>query len=836
MTGEAGTRAAPAADAGSAAAGPAYRGGGAGGGQARRPGAGNWLSVVRTASGGAFRHKVQAVVIMAVLCVSTASATLGLGLLNASSSPFNRAFAAQRGADATVAANPARATTAQLAATGHLAGVTALAGPFAATTVQPQFQGQPWGQTDLVGRSDPGGPVDDVDVTTGHWADGPGQLVLGGSAEDGPALGSVLTVAGPHGTVTLTVVGYATSVTNSGDGWVTPAEIAALEAAGSQPSIQLLYRFASASTQAQVRSDMAAVTKALPAGTVSLWGSWLSAQQSKGSNAAIMEPFVVAFALIGLIMAVLIVTNVISGAVIAQYQRIGVLKSLGLTPAQVVAVYLSRIGWPALTGCLAGVAAGYALSIPVLHQSGGAYGVGQQHVPLWALVLAPGGMLAITLLAALGPALRAGRLSAVAAIASGRAPGAGRGYAVHRLAARLRLPRPVSLGLAAPFARPARMLVTLAAIAFGATAVIFAVGLHSSLNDARESGQLSSTVPVTVQQDNNIGTGTNGVPSAAQFAAAASVIGAQAATAHENAEYFGQLQVDGITQPVQAQAFDGPSAWMGHALVSGHWFDAPGEVDVNTVFLTDSGLAVGDTATVYIQSPATPGTSATPAAPASVRVVPVTVRIAGEVFYPSGDPHVFASAQTLPGIATEANFGQWNIGLKPGTSASGYIQAVNAKLGASSPFVAWPPGGGQFYVIAIALIGLLSLMVAVAAGLGVLNTVLMTTRDRVHDLGVFKALGMRPGQVMVMVTCWVVGPAVIAGAIAAPAAVLLDTATLHAMAATAHTDVPAGFTNVFPVPALALLSLAALAIAVIGALPPATWAARARPATALRAE
>ena len=56
------------------------------------------------------------------------------------------------------------------------------------------------------------------------------------------------------------------------------------------------------------------------------------------------------------------------------------------------------------------------------------------------------------------------------------------------------------------------------------------------------------------------------------------------------------------------------------------------------------------------------------------------------------------------------------------------------------------------------------------------------------------------------------------------------------MAATAHTGIPASFTNVFPVPRLAVLSLAAPAIAVIGALLPATWAARARAATALRAE
>src|SRR5260370_31432642 len=126
-------------------------------------------------------------------------------------------------------------------------------------------------------------------------------------------------------------------------------------------------------------------------------------------------------------------------------------------------------------------------------------------------------------------------------------------------------------------------------------------------------------------------------------------------------------------------------------------------------------------------------------------------------------------------------------------------------------------------------------MVAVAAGLGVLNTVLMTTRDRVHDLGIFKALGMRPGQMLTMVVCWVAGPAVVAAAIA-PVAVVLNTATVDAMAGTAHTGIPASITAVFPPSRLALLSLAALAIAVIGALAPASWAARARPAAALRTE
>jgi putative ABC transport system permease protein len=734
----------------------------------------SWLGAIRTATGGLLRHKVQTVVLGMVLLVSTASATLGFALLAASNAPFQHAFAAQRGADVAVTVNAARASSAELASTGRLAGVTAAAGPFAAATVQVQFGGQPFGPLMLAGRASPGGPVDDVVLTAGHWPDGPGQLVLdaspgpggGGQGGGGPQLGGTLPVTGVPGAPALTIVGFANSVTNTADGWVTPGEIASLRAPGTPASAQLLYRFTTAGSYAQVRADAAEVTRALPPGTVAGASSWLAAQDASTGNGAIMEPFVVAFALIGLVMAVLIVGNVVSGAVVAGYHRIGVLKSIGLTPAQVVVAYLSRVGWPALAGCLAGVVAGNLLAVSVLRQSSAAYGVGSQQVPWWASVAAPAGMLALTALAAFGPALRAGRLSAAEAIAAGRAPRAGRGYLAHRLASRLGLPRPVSLGLAAPFARPARTLVSLAAIAFGATAVIFAFGLHSSLSRAAASQTLSATVPVQLQVF-GLGAGPQQWPDAAQDAAVTAALRAQPGTRHEVAVYQGQVKTPGIAQSVGAQAFGGGASWIGYGIITGHWYDAPGQVDVNTAFLTQSGLAVGDSATVTI------GTN------------PVTVRIAGEVFQPSGQPMVFGSTQTLPGLATTVNLQEYYVGLRPGTSAAAYIQAVNARLGSRSPWAATGPQGGQFYQIASALIGLLALMVAIAAGLGVLNTVLlMTSRDR-----------------------WCTTSAI-----------------------------PVSFTQVFPPSRLALLSLAALAIAAAGALLPAGWAARARPATALRAE
>jgi putative ABC transport system permease protein len=777
---------------------------------------------VRTAAGGLLRHKVQAVVIGMVLLVSTASATLGLALLAATDGPFNHAFAAQHGADLAVTVNAARASSAQLAATRTLPGVTAAAGPFAEASVQTLYQDQPFRQLTLAGRGAPGGPADDLVLNAGHWPDGPGQVVLDGTPASSPGngvvTGSVLSVTGVPGKPALTVVGFANSITSTADGWVTPGEVTALRAPGTPATEQMLYSFAAAGTDSQVRADAAAISRALPAGAVADAASWLTAQADAEGNGAIMEPFVVAFALIGLVMAVLIVANVVSGAVVAGYHRIGVLKSIGLTPAQVAAVYLSRVGVPALAGCLAGAVVGNLLAIPVLHDSAGAYGVGSQQVPWWASVVAPAGMIALTMLAALGPALRAGRLPAAQAIAAGRAPRAGRGYAAHRLAARLRLPRPAGLGLAAPFAKPARTMVTLAAIAFGATAVIFAFGLSSSLNRADQSQNLIATVPVQIQQFHP-GAGPDQAPTAAQNAALTAALHADPGTLRDVPVYTAQVKVPGVGQDVQAWAFGGDASWTGYGLIAGRWYDAPGEVDVNTAFLSDSGLAVGGTATV------------------NTGTAQVTVRIAGEVFQPDRQPRIYAGARTLPGIATLQNLGQWDVGLRPGTSPSAYIRQMNGVLAAErNPWGATAADSGNFYPIAIALIGLLSLMVAVAAGLGVLNTVLMTTRDRVHDLGIFKALGMRPGQMLTMVTCWIAGPAVLAAVIAAPAAVLLNTATIHAMAGTAHTGVPASFTDVFPPARLALLSLAALVIAVTGAMLPASWAARARPATALRAE
>jgi putative ABC transport system permease protein len=130
----------------------------------------------------------------------------------------------------------------------------------------------------------------------------------------------------------------------------------------------------------------------------------------------------------------------------------------------------------------------------------------------------------------------------------------------------------------------------------------------------------------------------------------------------------------------------------------------------------------------------------------------------------------------------------------------------------------------------------LTLLLGVVAGLGVLNAVLLDTRERVRDLGICKAVGMSPGQTLVRVVTSVVGIGLVAGVIGVPIGYLLHHAVLPIVLHAAGSNTPPQVRDVYQVLELLLLGLAGLAMAVLGAVFPAGWAARARTAVALRAE
>jgi putative ABC transport system permease protein len=186
-----------------------------------------------------------------------------------------------------------------------------------------------------------------------------------------------------------------------------------------------------------------------------------------------------------------------------------------------------------------------------------------------------------------------------------------------------------------------------------------------------------------------------------------------------------------------------------------------------------------------------------------------------------------------PGLTPDPMNAQWDIGLRPGTDPITYVHALGPKLGSNYGFSLNQNGDAA---TAIALAGTLTLLLSIAAGLGVLNTVVLHTRERVHDLGVFKAVGMTPRQTVAMVLCSVAGTGLLAGVLAVPAGMIVHRYVIPAMAGAAGLGVPASLQDVYGVAELAALALAGLVIALAGALAPAAWAAQARTASALRAE
>jgi putative ABC transport system permease protein len=790
--------------------------------------------ITSTVAGALARRRVQTVMIGVVLLISTFASVLAVALIVDSNSPFDKAFAAQRGAQLTVAVNASRATPGDLAATTRLPEVTAAAGPYpeAAITATVRAQGGLIATQDsliLVGRDSPGGALDDLKLTSGHWPTSDSQIVLssvvlGGTANGGTAsatatgspAGETITVTSAPGAPRLTVVGFADSVTQSADGWVLPGEMGKVTSPGAPAGAQMFYRFTNGTSAGALASDGAALRRALPRHSVVATQSYLVVQSQESERISLFVPFVVAFGVIGLVLSVLIVANVISGAVVSDYTRIGVLKSIGFTPGQVVATYVAQAMVPGAAGAVLGAGLGDLLAERlILRRTASAYSVGVLGVPAWIVVGIPLALWLLTGIVALLPALRGGRLGAIEAIAAGRAPRADHGYAAHRLAARLALPRPLTLGLTAAFARPARTAMTLIAVLLGASAVTFAYGLTDSLDQVANALRLENTVQVNVYPPVSPDDFSDGF-TAGQQQAVDQAAGRLPGTQHVIAETDVQVKLAGLTTPVAVTAYGGDVGWMQYQMVSGHWYSGPGQVVVPLGFLKLTGAAVGDTVTITLNG----------------RTLPV--KIVGQVFADENrGMYMVTDASTLAGAGGPPNV--YDIGLRPGTSASAYAQALSNAL-PSSYEVSLNSGSSSLIIAMTSLIAFLTIMLATAAGLGVLNTVVVQTRERAHDLGIFKAVGMTPRQTIAMVVSWTAGIGLVAGVIGVPVGLTLHRYVLPSMAAAANLGTPARFIDVYGITAIVILGLAGLIIAVAGALGPASWAAGSRTATALRAE
>lgn len=365
----------------------------------------------------------------------------------------------------------------------------------------------------------------------------------------------------------------------------------------------------------------------------------------------------------------------------------------------------------------------------------------------------------------------------------------------------------MTLGLAHPFARPVRSVTIVAAIGFGAAAVTFAAGLAASLTEIQAAGD---------HGDVQVIGGPHRPAGGLDAAAIAATIAAQPGTAGSCAVASTRVGVTGLADELETLAGSGQRCSYGYRLVAGSWYTGPGQIVVATPFLTATGKRVGDTVTLTFEGR------------------PVSARIAGEVFDTENDGlQILTAAATLGSVEPD----QFDVLVTAGTDVDAYAKALNVALQPLSVQAMPVDRGTASLILTInALAGLLTVLLIVVAALGVLNTVVLETRERVHDLGVHKALGMAPRQTIAMVVASVVVLGVAGGLAGTPAGVLLQRAIVTRMGDTAGFRLPASVLDVYRPGQLLLFAAGGLLIAVAGALLPAGWAARTSTAAALRTE
>ncbi len=348
------------------------------------------------------------------------------------------------------------------------------------------------------------------------------------------------------------------------------------------------------------------------------------------------------------------------------------------------------------------------------------------------------------------------------------------------------------------------------AIGFGAAAVTFSVGLAGSLAQVQASGAHADVVVSPSHEK------PKGAPAEPDWAGIAAAVRAQPGTGGFCAVATTDVTVPGLTGAHETVAGSGGQCSYGYRMVSGVWYSHAGEIVVGTPFLTATHTRVGDSVVLTDAG----------------RQVPV--RIVGEVFNTENDGlQILTDAATVPWVKPEI----YDVVVAPGTDVDAYASALGVVLKPLSA-LAMPEDGRSADVVLIidALAGLLTVMLIVVAALGVLNTVVLDTRERVHDLGVHKALGMAPRQTVAMVVASVVVTGVAGGLVGTPVGVALQRVIVTRMAWSAGLRLPASVLDVYGTRDLVLFACGGVVIAVLGALLPAGWAARTRTAVALRSE
>lgn len=762
------------------------------------------------------RRRLQAAVIFVTTLLAAGTSTMALMIVSQTSDPYKAAFQDQRGAHLQVYFDP-KTDPALLAKTPALVGAVAHGGPYRATDMQLEAGSHKYSVT-TIGRDDPNGDVEQLRITSGSWpTDDTGIALTRSFAElNHVSIGDKLKVVSVPQKPVLTVVAEVVDIDEaqasiSGQhAWVLESAIDSL--AANDSSYYLMdYRLAGEPTASQLTGRMDAMRAALPAGSITRSVDYLLVGSMFNITNQVLVGILVAFSLFALAATAAIVANLVTGIVIASYREIGIMKALGFAPGQVVGAFALQIIVPAAAACVIGIPAGTILSQPLLAISSEGLGLAfQPFVSPGIDVLALAVVLLIVAVASAVPSLRAGLLKPAIVIASASAPRGRSGRWLRSLASRIRLPRPIVLGLGEAVARPVRALLTLVAVFVGVATVVVAVGETRAFSGIYDYEAHIGNVDVVVTRS----------PALADVDAMR-LISAQPETARVVGQATAHIAVPGIADPVYTAVFRGDSSRLGYLLVSGRWMSGPGEVVAPRGLLADAHLKLGDTFTGTLQ-----GAS-------------LNLRVVGEVYDFQGGPgghELMTDSSTLAAVAPGLAPSTYLVSLRPGADVGAYVRRLAAAqpdlIDVQTNQISAATTGSFVGVVMFAI----AFVLALIALAGIFNTLLLNTRERMRDIATLKALGMSPRQVIAMVASSAGFLALLGGLLAVPGGVAVSRLLFDFVGGLGGAAIPAAAYGAYAVWELVAILLAGVLVAVGASLIPGRWAARTDVMEVLRAE
>ncbi len=443
--------------------------------------------------------------------------------------------------------------------------------------------------------------------------------------------------------------------------------------------------------------------------------TWQQVKQSMARRDPLLGLLLALFGLMALGAAVLAIVNVTSGRVLLQNADLGMLKTLGFTPVQVMIMLTAEHGL--LTGC--GITVGLIaarLLMPALLGSVPGVSAAAATVPgRWAAVIV-GGCFVAVLLATAAPAWQAGRVRPVAAVRA--VPPRGHLSRVASIAMAARTPPALVLGARSAFVRKLRAALTVSGLALPMMMITIGLGFWSTLDDVQHHpADIGLAAQVTVS------------PGPLTMAQALRLIHADPQVLKSYSCVLAEALVPGETTTITTLGMGTSRQPYPFHVVQGRLYHAPEEAVATAGLLNTLGLKVGQFVRMWFGG------------------VPVTFHVVGRIIDTQYGGQVLAYGRdTLADEGAAEPIGFYSLILRPGVSPAAAAATLMRASGGRLSVAEVQDPADQLGIVRGAVAGLI-VVLAVIGLTSLLTTSLIGYRDQLRDVSVLRAMGLTPLQI-----------------------------------------------------------------------------------------